>query len=108
MILIIGGTLAYLFVPAPWWILIVIGLAGIEIFEILVWLRWRKRRSSTGIASMIGERGVLVSEDAGMSHRARVRIRGTTYPAEVRAGAPGDPVVVEEVDGMTLVVRRAT
>jgi membrane protein implicated in regulation of membrane protease activity len=42
-----------------------------------------------------------------LGHGGRVRIRGTSYPARVLEGQPGDRVRVEKVDGMTLVVRRA-
>ena len=107
MSLIIGGTLAYLFLPRPWWIIVVFLLAGFEVFEVMLWLRWRRRRSTTGIHSMVGTRGVLAATEGGLSGRARVRIRGTTFPARVLEGAPGDPVVVEGVEGMTLVVRAA-
>jgi membrane protein implicated in regulation of membrane protease activity len=100
MALLVGGTLAYIFLPFPWW-LVVVFLAGVEVFEFRVW-RWALRqRPRSGIEALVGERGVLASAD-------RVRIRGTSYQARVPGGAPGDAVVVEGVDGMTLVVRRAT
>jgi membrane protein implicated in regulation of membrane protease activity len=50
---------------------------------------------------MVGERGVVA--DPG-----RVRIRGSSYPAKHRDSGPGDAVIVEAVEGMTLVVRPAT
>jgi membrane protein implicated in regulation of membrane protease activity len=99
--LLIGGTLAYIFIPFPWWLLVVAMLAGVEVFEFRIW-RWALRqRPRSGIESLVGERGVLASPD-------RVRIRGTSYPARGPSGAPGDAVVVDGVDGMTLVVRPAT
>lgn len=100
MSLVIGGILAYLFLPLEWAVVVILGLVGVELFEIWIWLRWRKRRSLTGPESMIGERGVLASD-------RRVRIRGTTYPARVIDGTEGDRVVIEDVEGMTFVVRRA-
>ncbi|HEX9891617.1 MAG TPA: NfeD family protein [Actinomycetota bacterium] len=99
MALLIGGTLAYLFLPAPWWILVVAALAGLEVFEVMVWLRWRRRKAMTGADGLIGERGVLAAGD-------RVRVRGTTYRARTADARQGDRVVVQEVDGLTLVVRR--
>lgn len=99
MSLVIGGILAYLFLPPEWAVVVIIGLVGIELFEIWVWLRWRKRRSISGPEGMIGEHGVLASD-------RRVRIRGTTYSARVLEGAEGDRVVIEAVEGLTLVVRR--
>jgi membrane protein implicated in regulation of membrane protease activity len=100
MALLIGGTLAYLFLPFPWWLVAIILLAGVEVFEFRIW-RWALRqRPQSGIEGMVGERGVLAA-------RGRVRIRGTSYPARHGVGEPGDAVVVESVEGMTLVVRPA-
>jgi membrane protein implicated in regulation of membrane protease activity len=98
VLLLIGGTLAYLFVPWPWWLVVVVVLAGVEVFEVSLWLSLRRRRPLSGHESLVGERGVL----AGPS---RVRLRGTTYPARAVQGAVGDRVEVIAVEGMTLVVR---
>ncbi|HZA60056.1 MAG TPA: hypothetical protein VE754_00045 [Actinomycetota bacterium] len=100
MSLIIGGTLAWFFLPLPWSVIVILGLAAFEVFEIMIWVRWRQRRSIAGAEGLVGARGVLAPG-------SRVRIRGTTYPARVLNGADGDAVVVEEVEGITLVVRRA-
>jgi membrane protein implicated in regulation of membrane protease activity len=97
MALLIGGTLAYLFIPFPWWLIVVLVLAGVEVFEFRIW-RWALRqRPRSGIEALVGERGVLAGEG-----------RGTSFPARSRGGAAGDSVVVEDVDGMILVVRPAT
>jgi membrane protein implicated in regulation of membrane protease activity len=99
--LLIGGILAYFFLPFPWWLVVVAVLAAFEVFEFRMW-RWALRqRPRSGIEALIGERGVLASE-------GRVRIRGTSYPAKPLGAAAGQPVVVEAVEGMTLVVRPAT
>jgi membrane protein implicated in regulation of membrane protease activity len=97
--LLIGGTLAIVFVPFPWWIPIVLVLAGVELFELRLWMWAMRQRPRSGTEALVGQRGVLT--DAG-----RVRIGGTTYRADVAEGEPGDRVVVERVDGLTLVVRR--
>jgi membrane protein implicated in regulation of membrane protease activity len=99
--LLIGGTLAILFVPFPWWIPIVAALAAFEIIEFRIW-RWAiTERPRSNTEALIGRVGELAS-------RGRVRIQGTSYPARVIEGQPGDRVVVEAVEGLTLVVRRAT
>jgi membrane protein implicated in regulation of membrane protease activity len=98
--LLIGGTLAYLFLPFPWWVVVVVALAAVEVFEIQLWLSLRGRRPLAGAEGLVGERGVLAGPD-------RVRIRGTSYRARGVDGDAGEPVVVEAVEGMTLVVRRA-
>jgi membrane protein implicated in regulation of membrane protease activity len=99
--LLIGGTLAVLFVPFPWWVPIVVALAAFELVELRIW-RWAiTERPRSGIEALVGRFGELASAD-------RVRIQGTTYPARVLDGEPGDRVVVEGVEGLTLVVRLAT
>ena len=97
----IGGTLAFLFLPWPWWLVVVVILAGVEVFEVSLWLSLRRRLPISGHESLVGEHGVLTSP-------ARVRLRGTSYPARVVDGAVGDRVEVIAVDGMTLVVRSET
>lgn len=100
MLLLIGGTLALLFLPVPWNVLVIGVLLAKEVVEISLWLSMRRRRPVSGTAALVGKRGQLSGPD-------RVRIAGTSYPARVLEGEPGDPVVVEGVEGMTLVVRRA-
>jgi membrane protein implicated in regulation of membrane protease activity len=100
VLLLIGGTLAYLFLPWPWWLVVVVILAGIEIFEVYLWLSLRRRRPMTGHESLVGQHGQM----AGPS---RVRIRGTSYPARLEGGGVAERVEVVDVDGMTLVVRPA-
>lgn len=99
MLLLVGGTLAFLFLPFPWWIVAVVALAGVELFEVWLWLSLRGRRPHAGHESLVGAEGVLAAPD-------RVRVRGTTYPARVVGEGGGDRVVIEAVEGMTLVVRR--
>jgi membrane protein implicated in regulation of membrane protease activity len=97
--LLIGGTLALIFLSPPWSVLVILLLVGVEVFEFRLW-RWALRqRPRAGIEGMVGERGRLVAPD-------RVRIRGTSYRSRTVEGRPGDAVVVEAVEGMTLVVRR--
>ncbi|HEV8681970.1 MAG TPA: NfeD family protein [Actinomycetota bacterium] len=100
MLLLIGGTLAYLFLPWPWWLVVVVILAGAEVFEVSLWLSLRGRRPLSGHEALVGEHGLLAGP-------ARVRIRGTSYPARVEGAEVGDRVEVVAVEGMTLVVRQA-
>jgi membrane protein implicated in regulation of membrane protease activity len=100
VLLLVGGTLAVVFLPFPWWIPVVLLLAGVEVFEARLWLWAVRQRPRAGAQGILGEVGTLTAED-------RVRIRGTTYRARVLEGSAGDRVRVEEVEGLTLVVRRA-
>lgn len=99
MALLVGGTLALLFLDLPWSAVVIAALAAFEVFEFRIW-RWAVRqRPRAGLEGIVGETGVLGQDD-------RVRIRGTSYPARVLEGRPGDRVRIEGVEGMTLVVRR--
>ena len=99
MALLVGGTLAIVFLDLPWSAVIVVLLAGVEVFEFRLW-RWAVRqRPRAGAEGIVGEVGTLTAGD-------RVRIRGSSYRARVLEGDPGDQVKVESVEGMTLVVRR--
>lgn len=100
MLLIIGGTLAFLLLPLPWNIVVIAVLLAKEIIEISLWVSMRRRRPASGTEGLVGRHGELIQPD-------RVRIAGTSYPARVLEGEPGDRVVVESVDGMMLSVRRS-
>lgn len=99
MALLVGGTLAVLFLDAPWSFVVIALLAGVEIFEFRIW-RWAMRqRPAGGIEGLVGTWGTLIAGD-------RVRIAGTTYPARGADASAGDEVIVDRVEGMTLVVRK--
>lgn len=100
MALIVGGTLAVVFLDPPWSLVVIVMLAGVEVFEFRLW-RWAVRQSALGgTGGLIGQRGTLIAGE-------RVRIHGTTYSARVTGAQPGDEVVVEATDGMTLIVTAA-
>ena len=100
MALLIGGTLALVFLDLPWSAVVIALLVGVEIFEFRIW-RWALRQGPrAGTEGTVGETGVLTGD-------GRVRIRGTTYRAKVLEGEPGDRVTVERADGMLLTVRKA-
>lgn len=99
MALLIGGTLAVIFLDLPWALVVIALLAGVEVGELFLW-RWAwRRRPLSGVEALVGKRGKLLDGN-------RVRIAGTTYPARATDAAPGDEVVVERTEGMTLVVRK--
>jgi membrane-bound serine protease (ClpP class) len=103
--LIIGTTLAFLFLDSPWrWIVIAV-LAAVEGFEILLWLRLRRVRSLTGPEGIVGSKGRALSD---CDPEGQVRVRGQIWKATCPAGAAaGDDVVVEGSEGLRLKVRRA-
>jgi membrane protein implicated in regulation of membrane protease activity len=98
--LLIGGTLALIFLDLPSSVVVIALLAGVEIFEFRLW-RWAVRqRPMSGSEGLIGERGKLIAD-------GRVRIRGTSYQARTSDAEPGDDVIVEGADGLTLTVTKA-
>ena len=100
MALLVGGTLALVFLDLPWSAIVIALLAGVEVFELRIW-RWAMRqRPVGGIEGLVGQWGTLIEGD-------RVRIQGTTYPARSVAVAVGEDVIVDRVEGMTLVVRKS-
>ncbi len=99
MALLIGGTLALIFLDLPWSAVVIALLVGVEVFEFRIW-RWAmKQQPRAGAEGTVGETGVLLEGN-------RVRIRGTTYQAKTKDARPGDKVIVERTDGMTLIVQR--
>ncbi len=100
MALLVGGTLAIVFLDPPWSLIVIALLLGVEVFELRIW-RWAMRqRPQSGVEGLAGQRGIVIAP-------GRVRIAGSSYPARVVEGGVGDDVVVESTEGMTLVVRKA-
>jgi membrane protein implicated in regulation of membrane protease activity len=99
MALLIGGTLSLIFLDVPWSIVAIVLLAGVEVFELRIW-RWAMRqRPVGGTEGLVGQWGTLIDGE-------RVRIQGTTYAARAANAAAGEDVIVERVEGMTLVVTK--
>jgi membrane protein implicated in regulation of membrane protease activity len=107
VILILAILLAIFVVPSPWSIVVLIAGCVLEVGEIAVLRRWSKRigrrtKPTTGAEAMLGKVAEVTQEcrPTGM-----VRLDGELWEARCEAGAsPGDAVVVERVDGLTLVV----
>lgn len=102
MTTVIGATLAILFVDPPWRWLIIGGLLLTDVFQIAIWLRWRKRKSITGIESLVGEGGRAVTTldpDGQVSVRGQIWTAHATERVEV-----GDDVTVTAVEGLKLEV----
>ena len=85
----------------PWRLAAVVGGGAIEIGEAWFWWRWTHRRPpAVGVEALVGTTGV-VAEDGW------VRVNGELWHARGAEDArPGEAVVVEAVDGLTLLVRR--
>ncbi len=98
--LLLGAILLAIFVlPSPWGIVAVVAGGLIDIAESLVLLKWsRRRRAVTGVEALIGKTAVVSSP-------TQVRVAGEIWEARSdRVLVPGDAVVVQGVEGLTLFV----
>jgi membrane-bound serine protease (ClpP class) len=103
--LVIGTTLAILYLDPPWRWIVIAALAALEGFEILLWLRLRRIRSITGPEGIVGTRGRALSD---CDPEGQVRVKGQIWKATCPAGiAAGEDVVVEASEGLQLRVRPA-
>lgn len=102
MTTVIGGVLAILFVDPPWRWLIIGGLLLTDVFQILIWLRWRNKKSITGIESIVGAEGRAVTT---LDPDGQVRVRGQLWSAHATERVEvGDDVTVTAVEGLKLEV----
>ena len=103
MLTIAALVVGYLFLPAPWNWLLVIGAATIDLAETIVMLWWSKRRRpAVGAGALVGRGGVALTR---LDLRGKVRVQGEIWEAESSAPLdPGAAVVVHAVDGLVLKV----
>jgi membrane-bound serine protease (ClpP class) len=92
--------------PDPWGLVVLVGVAFVEVAEVYLWIRFLRRyRVTTGVEGMVGEAGEVISRCKPVG---RVRVRGEIWKARCDGGAePGERVVVAAVEGLTLVVEEA-
>lgn len=104
--LFVGAVLLAIFVLAPPWSFVVVGVAAVvEVAETFFWL-WlsRRGRARYGAETLVGAHAVVV---APCLPAGQVRLEGELWQARCEAGAePGDPVRVIGRDGLTLLVAR--
>jgi membrane protein implicated in regulation of membrane protease activity len=98
--LLFGAILLAIFLlPSPWGIVAILAGGLIDIAESLVLLKWsRRRRAVTGVEALIGKTAVVSSP-------TQVRVAGEIWEARSdRLLISGDEVVVQGVEGLTLLV----
>jgi membrane protein implicated in regulation of membrane protease activity len=101
--LVVGTLLSFIFLDPPWRYLTIIPLALWEVFEIYLWLKWRKVKSITGAETYVGAVGRAVTD---CNPNGQVRVRGQLWRAYCPEGAEaGDEIEVQAVDGLRLEVR---
>lgn len=100
---VIGTALAFIILDWPWRGVAIAAAAAYEGLEILLWLRWRKRRSITGAEAMVGATGKAISD---LRPDGQVRVRGQIWNGHCPGGvSAGEDVVVAAVNGLRLEVR---
>lgn len=106
MALTVAIVLAF-FAPWPWNLVAVLCGLAIETVELTWGLRLARRwRPQTGAEAMIGLTAEVV---APCRPTGQVRVQGELWEARCPAGADvGEKVLIEAIEGLTLVVRRAS
>jgi membrane-bound serine protease (ClpP class) len=102
LLLVVGTTLSFIFLDAPWRWLVVGLLAVIEIAEISLWLKMRSQRSVTGAEGIVGVTGRAIND---CKPDGQVRVKGQVWKAYCAAGvSAGDEIVVTGMEGLSLQV----
>ena len=105
MLFVAAVILAFLVVPRPWGLVLVVVAGIVEIGESYAWMRIsRRHRAKVGAETLIG----AVAEVATVCRpEGQVRIHGELWRARCVQGAdPGDEVRVLARDNLTLLVER--
>ena len=100
---IIGIIIAFVFFEWPWRGVVLAAFLLFDVFEIYIWLRWRKKRSVTGAEGILDARGKALTD---CNPRGQVRVKGQTWKAEAEEPVEaGDAIEVIGVSGIQLYVR---
>jgi membrane-bound serine protease (ClpP class) len=103
VLLVVAIVAAVFWLPTTWGIVAVIGAAVFELAEIGLYVWYSKRRrATTGAEGLVGAVGVAITV---CDPEGQIRIEGELWNAFCAEGAqPGDRVVVQRLDGLTLIV----
>jgi membrane-bound serine protease (ClpP class) len=102
MAFVIGLILSLIFLEWPERFYVIVPLALLELAEVALWLRWRKRKSITGAEAFVGARGKAITD---CRPTGQVMLKGQIWKAHCRAGIEAnEDVVVTGVNGITLEV----
>ena len=109
MLTVIALILAFIFLPSPWNVIVVVVTALVDTLETGAFVWWSRRRRRTsravvGVESIVGRSGVVLARlDAARTTAGQVRVDGEIWKA--RSSAPVDPgteVKIVAVEGLTL------
>lgn len=96
-----------LYLPASWDLPVVVAAALVELGETYFWIRRSRRgRVKMGPETLIGALGEVVTACRPVG---QVRVEGELWRARCEEGADvGEPVRVQALEGLTLLVERST
>jgi membrane-bound serine protease (ClpP class) len=101
----IAAILAIIFLDPPWKWVVAGVLLVTDVFEIFIWLRWRKRRSITGSETLVDLHGEAIEP---LDPEGQVKLRGQIWKARSsETVARGDWVKVDAIEGLTLLVSKS-
>jgi membrane-bound serine protease (ClpP class) len=104
MLLAAAILAAFLLLPAPWAIAVVVVAATVEVVEVTLWRRLLRYRVRTGREALPGMTAEVVEDCDPLG---RVRVRGELWNASCASPArAGERVVVRSIDGLRLEVER--
>jgi membrane-bound serine protease (ClpP class) len=102
----IAAILAFFFLDGTLRIVVISVLLLTDVFEIIIWLRWRKRRAATGAEGMIGKVGTALTD---LAPEGRVKVLGQIWHAEASHDIQaGEAVEVTGTRGLRLEVTTRT
>jgi membrane-bound serine protease (ClpP class) len=98
--------LAIFVLPRQWGIAAVAAAATVDVAQTVVYARWsHRRRARVGVEALVGRQAVVTST---LAPTGLVKIDGELWAARsVTPVESGSEVVIERVDGLTLLVRRS-
>ena len=103
MAILVALLLAIFVLPSPWGAVTVAAAVVFDTAESLVLIHWSKRRrAAVGAEALIGKRAVAVD---ALTPEGQVKLDGELWRARCTGyAAPGTPLVVTGIDGLTLEV----
>jgi membrane-bound serine protease (ClpP class) len=104
--ILVALLLAIFVLPSPWGVVAVVGAAVFDTAESLALIHWsRRRRAAVGADALVGKRAIAVD---ALTPEGLVKVDGELWRARSAGyAAPGTPVVITGVDGLTLHVEPA-
>jgi membrane protein implicated in regulation of membrane protease activity len=101
--ILVALILALFVLPSPWGVVAVVGAAVFDTAESVALIHWsRRRRVAVGAEAFVGRRAVAVD---ALTPDGQVKVDGELWRARSAGyAAPGTPVVITGVDGLTLEV----